>query len=162
MVLLNKSCFCKRVTYTIRTGELEGVGRRYLLRHVSSCLAVPLSGSLWSYPHSMWSRWLFLVASAYSLGQWGDTDTPGMNIWISSTREGTAWHWVLGTKLTCLNRVFLGFWVFFFYMAIKYLEFMEVALGHWGKKTLKNKLQFNFFNYYSDKKARIMRWKSEQ
>lgn len=44
----------------------------------------------------MWIQWLFfLVASAYSLGQWGDRAARGMNTWINSSREETVWQWVL-------------------------------------------------------------------
>lgn len=57
--------------------------------------AVPLSRLFCSYPLSMWIQWLFLVASAYSLGQWGDQAALGMNIWINSSREEIVWQWVL-------------------------------------------------------------------
>lgn len=57
--------------------------------------SVPLSRLFWSCPLSMWIQWLFLGASAYSLGQWGDRAALGMNIWINSSHEETVWQWVL-------------------------------------------------------------------
>lgn len=55
--------------------------------------AVPLSWLFWSRPVSMRIQWLYLVATAYSWGKWGDRAAPGMNIWINSSREAV-WHWV--------------------------------------------------------------------
>lgn len=53
--------------------------------------AVPLSWLFRSRPVSMRTQWLYLVATAYSWGKWGDRAAPGMNIWINSSREAV-WH----------------------------------------------------------------------
>lgn len=69
--------------------------------------SVPLSRLFWSCPISMWIQWLFLVASAYSLGQWGDSAALGMNIWINSSREETVTAGPYrGTKLTAKFQLF--------------------------------------------------------
>lgn len=55
-------------------------------------MCAPFSRLFRSCPPSLWIWWLFLVASAYSLGQWGDRAALGMNKWINSSHEENVWH----------------------------------------------------------------------
>lgn len=77
------------------------------LAKTSIMSSVPLSRLFWWCPLSVWIRRLFLVASAYSLGQWGDRDALGMNIWIDSSHEETVTVGPYrGTKLTAKFQLF--------------------------------------------------------
>lgn len=89
-----------KVTYVMEKGSLTPlvlgnwrVLRDSLAKTSIILSAVPLGWLFWSRPVSMRTQWLYLVATAYSWGKWGDRAAPGMNIWINSSREAV-WHWV--------------------------------------------------------------------
>lgn len=84
---LKQSCGITEVTCVVVTGSLmplvpgnqRAFGDPLAKTRIILSRVPPCTRLFCSCPISMWIPWLFLVASAYSLGQWGDRAAPGMN-----------------------------------------------------------------------------------